>query len=217
MISIRSLFKSFTIPHLKKQSVKGALFTLFDRKTYETIDVLKDFSLEIREGEFVGVMGPNGSGKSTLLKILAGVYQPDAGEVELKGKVSALLELGVGFNPELSARENVFLNGSLLGLSANQLKNKYAKIFEFSELENFQDAPLKHFSSGMAARLAFAVAMQVDADIYLLDEVLAVGDEAFQDKCLKVFKDFKRDGKTILFVSHSQALVDQLCDRVIRL
>ena len=217
MLSVQNLSKSFKIPHLKKQSVKGSLFTFFDRKTFEKIEVIKDFSLEVRTGEFVGLMGPNGCGKSTLLKILAGVYQADAGEIKMEGKVSAILELGLGFNPELPARENVVLNGLLLGLPKTKIRGMLKNIFEFAELEKFIDVPLKHFSSGMAARLAFAVAMQVEADIYLLDEVLAVGDEEFQKKCIKVFQELKKAGKTVLFVSHSQALVDQFCDRVVRM
>ncbi|MDZ4216794.1 MAG: ABC transporter ATP-binding protein, partial [Candidatus Gracilibacteria bacterium] len=180
MISVQSLSKSFVIPHLHKRSVKGSLFSLFDRKTYEVNEVLKDFSLEVKSGEIVGIMGPNGSGKSTLLKIIAGVYEPDEGTITIEGKVTAILELGVGFHPELSAWENVLMNGLLLGLSREHLRREMKEIFRFAELESFMDMPLKHYSSGMAARLAFAVAMQVDADVYLLDEVLAVGDQAFQ-------------------------------------
>lgn len=217
MIFVRDLCKSFFIPHAEKRSIRGSLFSLFDHKTYERIDVLKSFSLNVEKGEFVGVMGPNGSGKSTLLKILACVYQPDGGEVIVDGKVSAILELGVGFHPDLSARENVFLNGLLLGIPQSQLKRHFHTIFEFAELEQFIDTPLKHFSSGMAARLAFAVAMQVKADIYLLDEVLAVGDAHFQEKCLEVFRNFRREGKTVLLVSHAEDLVRRLCDRVIRM
>jgi len=217
MIKVHNISKSFIIPHAHKKSVRGTLFSMLDRQTYERIEVLKNFSLEVKSGEWVGIMGPNGSGKSTLLKILAGVYQPDGGNIQINGKISAILELGVGFHPELSARENVFLNGLLLGLSQSQLKSRFHQIFAFAELEQFIDTPLKHFSSGMAARLAFAVAMQVEADIYLLDEVLAVGDAAFQEKCLKVFAELKKQGKTVVFVSHSQTLVEQLCERVVNL
>jgi len=203
------------IPHLNKRSVRDSLFSFFDTKTYEKIDVLKNFSLEIQSGEFVGIMGPNGSGKSTLLKIIAGVYQPDEGEIVMSSNLSAILELGVGFHPELSARENVFMNGLLLGMSRDQLEKQYYSIFRFAELVQFMDTPLKYYSSGMAARLAFAVAMQVNADIYLLDEIFAVGDFSFQEKCFDVFKQFRKDGKTILLVSHSRDLLDELCDRVI--
>ena len=217
MILVENLSKSFLIPRASKRSIKNSLFSFFDHKTYERIEVLQDFSLKVQTGEVVGIMGPNGSGKSTLLKILAGVYQPDAGAFRVDGKVSAILELGVGFHPELSARENVILNGLLLGMSKTKVVQRFRDIFRFAELEQFTDTPLKHFSSGMAARLAFAVAMQVEADVYLLDEVLAVGDQAFQEKCLAVFHELKKQGKTVLFVSHSEALVDALCDRVVRL
>jgi len=215
MISIHHISKSFLIPHEQKRSVKGSLFSMFHRKTYERIDVLQDFSLEVQSGEFLGIMGPNGCGKSTLLKILAGVYEPDGGVVEVSGTVSAILELGVGFHSELSARENVFMNGTLLGISKSQLQSQFRNIIAFAELEQFSDTPLKHFSSGMAARLAFAVAIQVKADVYLMDEVLAVGDAVFQKKCLEVFRDFKKQGKTLVFVSHSKELLEQTCDRVI--
>lgn len=217
MINVQNISKSFLLPMAHKRSVRGSLFSLFDQKTYEHIQVIKDFSLQVEPGEFVGVMGPNGAGKSTLLKILAGVYQPDQGAVQIDGNVSPLLELGVGFHPELTARQNVLLNGLLLGLEKSILEKRFYDIFAFAELERFIDVPLKHFSSGMGARLAFAVAIQVEADVYLLDEVLAVGDASFQEKCFKVFADLKKQGKTIVFVSHSQALVDQLCDRVVRL
>jgi len=216
MISVSHLSKSFVIPRSEKRSVRGSLFSCFDKKHYEKIEVLKDFSLEVSAGEFVGIMGPNGAGKSTLLKILAGVYQPDDGEVEMQGSVAAILELGVGFHPELSGRENVLINGLLMGISRSRLERQMQEIFQFAELEDFMEMPLKHYSSGMGARLAFAVAMQVQADIYLLDEVLAVGDQSFQEKCLKVFRYLKQEGKTVLFVSHSQSLVDQFCDRVVQ-
>jgi len=144
------------------------------------------------------------------------VYEPESGEVKIAGRVSAILELGVGFHPELTARENVFLNGSLLGISQAQLQRNFKNIFQFAELESFIDTPLKHFSSGMAARLAFAVAIQVEADVYLMDEVLAVGDAEFQKKCLQVFRDFKKEGKTLVFVSHSRELMNEVCDRIIK-
>lgn len=215
MISVFNISKSFLIPHEQKWSVKGSLFSLLNPKTYRRIEVLKDFSLTVEKGEFLGIMGPNGSGKSTLLRILAGVYEPESGTVQIDGKVSSILELGVGFHPELTARENVFLHGALLGIPALQLQRSFHEIFRFAQLESFVDTPLKHFSSGMAARLAFSVAIQVDAEVYLMDEVLAVGDASFQEKCFQVFRDFKKAGKTLVFVSHSRELLDQVCDRVI--
>ncbi|MGE3278953.1 MAG: ABC transporter ATP-binding protein [Candidatus Altimarinota bacterium] len=215
MISVQNISKSFLIPHEQKRSVKGSLFSLFNTKYYERIEVLKDFSLSVEKGEFLGIMGPNGSGKSTLLRILAGVYEPERGQVKIEGNVSSILELGVGFHPELTARENVFLNGTLLGISQAQLQKRFEHIIRFADLEAFMDTPLKHFSSGMAARLAFAVAIQVEADVYLMDEVLAVGDAEFQKKCLQVFRDFKKEGKTLVFVSHSRQLLEAVCDRII--
>lgn len=217
MISVKNISKSFLIPHEQKRSVKGSLFSLFNRKTYEHLEVLKHFSLQVEAGEFVGIRGPNGSGKSTLLKILAGVYAPDEGEVVIGGKISSILELGVGFHPDLPARENVFLNGMLLGMPKSSLQRRIQDIFAFAELESFADTPLKHFSSGMAARLAFSVVIQVKADIYLMDEVLAVGDEAFQKKCLRVFEELRREGKTVVLVSHSFEMLERMCDRVVTL
>lgn len=215
MISVQNISKSFLIPHAQRRSVRDSLFSFFQTKHYERIDVLKDFSLDVKRGEFVGIMGSNGSGKSTLLKMVAGIYQPDTGEIRLAGKTAAILELGVGFHPDLSARDNVFLNGSLLGISQQQLKKSFRDIFAFAGLEQFVEAPLKHFSSGMAARLAFAIVSHVDAEIYLLDEVLAVGDQEFQQKCLKVFEQWKEKGKTVLLVSHAEELLKRVCDRII--
>ncbi|MDF2379320.1 MAG: ATP-binding cassette domain-containing protein [Candidatus Gracilibacteria bacterium] len=193
------------------------MFSFWERKSYEDIQVLDRFSLDVLPGEFVGIMGPNGSGKSTLMKILAGVYEPDEGEVEINGKLVAVLELGVGFHPELSARENILMYGLLLGLSESYLKSHMMEIIQFAELETFLDAPLKVFSSGMKARLAFAVVIQVDADVYLMDEILAVGDEGFQKKCFQYFEKLRKNGKTLLFVSHSRDAVEDLCDRFVEL
>ena len=158
MILVEGLSKSFVLPKSQKRSLKGSLFSWFDHQIYERRDVLKDVSLRVEPGEWVGLMGPNGVGKSTLLKILAGVYVPDAGVVEIEGKVAAILELGVGFHPDLSGRENVIMSGLLMGLSRVQLQDRMRHIFRFAELESFSEAPLKHYSSGMAQRLAFAVA-----------------------------------------------------------
>lgn len=217
MIVVRCISKSFRVPHLHRRSLKGSLFSFWERKSYEDIQVLDRFSLDVLPGEFVGIMGPNGSGKSTLMKILAGVYEPDEGEVEINGKLVAVLELGVGFHPELSARENILMYGLLLGLSESYLKSHMMEIIQFAELETFLDAPLKVFSSGMKARLAFAVVIQVDADVYLMDEILAVGDEGFQKKCFQYFEKLRKNGKTLLFVSHSRDAVEDLCDRFVEL
>jgi len=179
----------------------------------EPFQALQDVNLEIKAGQSVGLIGPNGSGKSTLLKILTGILRPTTGTVEVNGRVSSLLELGAGFNGELSGRDNIFLNASLLGLSRKETEGLFDSIVEFSELEEFIDNPVKHYSSGMYVRLGFAVAVHVDPDILLVDEVLAVGDEAFARKCLDKIAEFQREGRTILFVTHALDLVDRICDR----
>ncbi|MDD4351693.1 MAG: ABC transporter ATP-binding protein [Candidatus Gracilibacteria bacterium] len=217
VIKVSSLSKSFVIPRQKIESVRGALFNLGRKKEFDRFDALKNVSFEVKQGEFLGIIGNNGSGKSTLLKILAGIYAADAGKVQVDGKISPFLELGVGFNPELTARENIYLNGVVLGLSRKQVKERFAEIIRFSELERFVDTKLKNYSSGMYVRLAFSVAIQVEANILLMDEVLAVGDVNFQAKCFEVFRKLKRDGKTIVFVSHSMSNVQEFCDRVILL
>jgi ABC-2 type transport system ATP-binding protein len=179
----------------------------------EPFQALRDVDLEIEAGQSVGLIGPNGSGKSTLLKILTGILRPTTGSVEVNGRVSSLLELGAGFNGELSGRDNIYLNASLLGLSRKETDALFDSIVEFSELEEFIDNPVKHYSSGMYVRLGFSVAVHVDPDILLVDEVLAVGDEAFARKCLDKIAEFRREGRTILFVTHALDLVEQICDR----
>ena len=181
--------------------------------TAEPFEALRDVNLEIAAGQTIGLIGHNGSGKSTLLKILTGILRPTTGTVEVNGRVSSLLELGAGFNGELSGRDNIYLNASLLGLSRKETDGLFDSIVEFSELEEFIDNPVKHYSSGMYVRLGFAVAVHVDPDILLVDEVLAVGDEAFARKCLDKIAEFQREGRTILFVTHSLSLVDEICDR----
>jgi ABC-type polysaccharide/polyol phosphate transport system ATPase subunit len=174
---------------------------------------LKDISFEIKKGDIVGVMGRNGSGKSTLLKLLSRITAPTEGQASIKGRVASLLEVGTGFNPELTGRENVFLNGSILGLKNQEIKDRYDKIVEFSEIPDFMDTPVKRYSSGMRVRLAFAVAANLEPDIMILDEVLAVGDAKFQEKCLNRISEIKNSGVTILFVSHSAQSVMQLCSQ----
>ena len=181
--------------------------------TAEPFVALRDVNLEIAAGQTIGLIGHNGSGKSTLLKILTGILRPTTGTVEVNGRVSSLLELGAGFNGELSGRDNIYLNASLLGLSRKETDGLFDSIVEFSELAEFIDNPVKHYSSGMYVRLGFAVAVHVDPDILLVDEVLAVGDEAFARKCLDKIAEFQREGRTILFVTHSLSLVDEICDR----
>ncbi len=219
IVQLKNIKKSFFLPHEKHNTfVEFASnpMRLFKRSG-EQYEVLKDIDMEIYPGEFVGIMGRNGCGKSTLLKIMAGIYEPTSGKVKVNGKMVPFLELGVGFNPELSGRENVFLNGVILGMKKSVLKEKYQEIVEFAELEKFMDAPLKNYSSGMQVRLAFSIAIMADADVYILDEVLAVGDVAFQEKCFNVFRKYKEDGKTVILVTHSPQSVKDFCDRAVLL
>ncbi len=214
---VKNLFKTFKVPHEDRSSIRQNIFSLFKGSSYEKFDALSDLSFEIKKGEFFGVIGRNGSGKSTLLKILAGVYTSTSGEIKKEGKIVPFLELGVGFNEELTGRENVFLNASILGLNDKEIALKYNDIVKFAELDRFMDQQLKKYSSGMQVRLAFSIAMQIDADIYLMDEVLAVGDTAFQMKCFDMFLELKKKGKTIVFVSHDLNSVRKFCDRVLYL
>jgi ABC-2 type transport system ATP-binding protein len=185
------------------------------KKTYERFRALNDISFEVQEGEFFGIVGRNGSGKSTLLKLLANIYTPTKGKVHVNGRLTPFIELGVGFNPELTGRENVFLNGAILGLTQKEIEAKYDEIVAFSELERFMDQKLKNYSSGMQVRLAFSIAIQAHNDVLLIDEVLAVGDANFQRKCYKVFKDIKKSGKTVVFVTHDMGAVQDFCDRAL--
>ncbi|MGZ5381813.1 MAG: ABC transporter ATP-binding protein [Thermoanaerobaculia bacterium] len=183
----------------------------------EVVAALSDVSFTVARGETFGVVGPNGCGKSTLLKLVAGIFKPTSGRIAVDGKVSALIELGAGFHPEISGRENVVINGVMLGLTRREIEQKLPEIIAFSGLEDFIDEPVKTYSSGMYVRLGFAVAVHVDPDILVVDEVLAVGDEAFAHRCLDTIAEFSRRGKTIFFVSHSLVLVEELCDRVLYL
>lgn len=214
IISVKSISKKFLIPHEKINSLRGAFVKMFSQKTYETFSALDDVSFEIYPGECLGILGKNGSGKSTLLKILSGVYQSDQGFVHLTGKVVPFLELGVGFNPELSGRDNIFLNGMVMGLSRKQIEAKFADIVAFSEMERFIDQKVKRYSSGMYMRLAFAIAIHTEGDILIMDEILAVGDASFQEKCLRHVKKMKDMGKTIILVSHSEDSLLDFSDRV---
>lgn len=216
-IKVENVSKDFKLPHEKTQSVKGAFLGLFKNKnrTIETQHALRNVSFEIKKGEFFGIVGRNGSGKSTLLKMLAGIYQPTKGSVEVNGKLVPFIELGVGFNPELTGRENVYLNGALLGFSKKEVEERYQKIVDFAELGEFMDQKLKNYSSGMQVRLAFAVAIIAEADILLVDEVLAVGDADFQRKCFNYFEKLKKGEKTVVFVSHDMEAVRKFCDRAI--
>ncbi|MBD0330084.1 MAG: ABC transporter ATP-binding protein [Thermoleophilia bacterium] len=209
--------KTFAIPHERRTTFKEYFLHPLRRSAEEENRALADITFTVERGEFFGVIGPNGSGKSTLLKILAGIYRPDTGVVRLHGQLSPFIELGVGFNVELTARENVRINGTLLGLTRGQLREQFDDIFAFAELERFVDQKLKNFSSGMLVRLAYSIAIQVPFDVLLLDEVLAVGDQAFQEKCFATFDRFRAEGKTIVFVSNDLDSVARFCDRALLL
>ena len=214
-IVVEHLSKEFRIPHDRKVTMYEHIVGLLKggKYSYEQFQALDDVSFTVRRGETFGVIGPNGSGKSTLLKILAGVLYPDSGTVRVNGKIAPFLELGVGFQPDLTAKENVFLYGSIMGLTRKEIGKRYDEILDFSELRRFENMKLKNFSSGMAVRLAFATAIQTDPDILLVDEVLAVGDEAFQRKCSAKIEEIRRQGKTIIIVSHALGTVQELCER----
>jgi ABC-2 type transport system ATP-binding protein len=217
VLSVKHVSKNFALPHEKSTSIKSGIVNIFSRKdkTVEVQHALKDISFDIKKGEFFGILGRNGSGKSTLLKLLAEIYQPTKGEVHTKGKLVPFIELGVGFNPELTGRENVYLNGALLGFSRKEIDARYKDIVEFAELEEFMDQKLKNYSSGMQVRLAFSVATRAEAEILLVDEVLAVGDADFQRKCFTFFKSLKNNNTTVIFVTHDMSAVREYCDKAI--
>jgi lipopolysaccharide transport system ATP-binding protein len=213
-VVVDNISKRFRIPHQKKttlfQNIVGLVKRQFD---YEEFWALRNVSFEIKRGETFGIIGRNGSGKTTLLKILARVLYPDNGSVKLNGKVAPFLELGVGFQPELTAKENVYIYSCILGISHKEVDGKYDDIFDFAELKKFENMKLKNFSSGMYLRLAFSTAIHVNPDTLLIDEVLAVGDENFQKKCIYKINEFREQGKTIVFVSHSFDTVKRICQR----
>jgi len=212
-IEVVDLSKRFRLYHERNQSLKVALMR-GRRAKYDEFWALRDVSFEVPVGKTFGLVGHNGSGKSTLLKTMARILVPDSGRVAVHGKVSALLELGAGFHPELSGRDNVYLNGSILGLSKKQIDARFDEIVGFAGLEEFIDSPVKNYSSGMYVRLGFSVAINVDPEILLIDEVLAVGDEEFQRRCMEKFHEFKDDGRTIVVVSHAMGTMRSLCDEV---
>lgn len=215
-LSIQNVSKSFKLPHEKQSSIKGLFVGLFTgRRTFEKQNVLEGINFDIKKGEFFGIVGRNGSGKSTLLKLIAGIYSPNKGRVLVNGKLTPFIELGVGFNPELTGRENVFLNGALLGFSRKEMLEMYDGIVEFAELDKYMDQKLKNYSSGMQVRLAFSIAIRADTDILVLDEVLAVGDEAFQQKCIDVFEKYKATKKTIVLVTHDMGMVRRFCTKAV--
>jgi ABC-type polysaccharide/polyol phosphate transport system ATPase subunit len=216
-IEVHEVSKAFRLPHERRTTLKEYFLHPLRRVQYEEQRALDDVSFRVEAGEFLGIMGPNGSGKSTLLKIIAGIYQADAGTVRVNGLLSPFIELGVGFNPELTARDNIWINGTLMGLDRRQLETRYDDIVAFSELERFVDQKLKNFSSGMQVRLAYSIAIQVDFDVLLLDEVLAVGDASFQEKCYETFDRFREVGKTIVLVTHGLDLIQRFADQALLL
>lgn len=213
-IKVSHVSKNFRLPHESQNSLKGRIIN-FNKRGYEVQEALKDISFEVKKGDFFGIVGRNGSGKSTLLKILAGIYTPTSGEVTINGKLTPFIELGVGFNPELSGRDNVYLNGALLGFGRKEVDTMYDGIVEFAGLERFMDQKLKNYSSGMQVRLAFSIAIRANTDILVLDEVLAVGDEAFQRKCYDYFNELKAKGKTVILVTHDMSAVKRFCTKAI--
>jgi ABC-2 type transport system ATP-binding protein len=212
-IEARGLKKSFRIPTHKVDSFKERIVRPFSSRDYRELHALDGVSFEVRQGEFFGIVGRNGSGKSTLLKLLASIYRTDAGTIRMAGRLAPFIELGVGFNLDLTARENVVLNGVMMGMTPGETRNRLDAVIEFAELEEFVDLKLKNYSSGMLVRLAFSVMMQADADVLLIDEVLAVGDASFQQKCADAFHEMKDEGKTIVLVTHDVATVETYCHR----
>jgi ABC-type polysaccharide/polyol phosphate transport system ATPase subunit len=215
VVAVHGLTKVFEIPLDRRTRLKDHVVNLFRSPGKRRLEALKGIDLDINRGEFFGVIGPNGSGKSTLLKILAGIYQPSSGSVRIVGRLSPFIELGVGFNFELTARDNVYLSGAILGLRRAQVAGQLDEIIAFAELEDFVDQKLKNYSSGMLVRLAFSIAIRAHAEVLLIDEVLAVGDANFQQKCFEVFRKIKAEGRTIIFVSHDLSAVKEFCDRVL--
>jgi lipopolysaccharide transport system ATP-binding protein len=215
-IEFEKVSKRFILHHARPRSFQELVIgALWRSRSREELWALNEVSFEVEPGGMLGIIGPNGSGKSTILKLITRILEPTSGRITVDGKVSALIELGAGFHPDLTGRENVYLNGSILGLSQEQMDAKFKEIVEFAELERFINVPLKHYSSGMYMRLGFAIAINVEPDILLIDELLAVGDESFQKKCLAKIEEFKRQGKTMVFVSHSLETVRKLCDQAI--
>ena len=217
-IIVKDLGKTFILHHT--HTLKDRIVRAFSRNPGPGKDVftaLKDINFEVRDGEAVALLGLNGSGKSTLLKLISGVMSPDTGDILVRGKIAGLIEVGAGFHPDLTGRENVFLNAAILGMTEEQINEKFDEIVEFSEISEFIDTEVKFYSSGMFLRLAFAVAVHTDPDIFLVDEILAVGDEPFQKKCLARIRELKASGKALVIVSHDLDMVSKLCDRAILL
>ena len=214
-IKVDHVYKSFNIYYDRANTLKERALFWMRNKRKEKREVLKDINLDIKKGETVALIGVNGSGKSTLLKLMTQIIFPNKGTIETKGKLTSLLELGAGFHPDFSGRENIYFNSSIFGLTRKEIDERLDKIIEFSELQDFIDNPVRTYSSGMYMRLAFSVAINVDADILLIDEILSVGDQQFQEKCFNKMRELKKEGKTMVFVTHSMDSVKNLCDRAV--
>ena len=214
-IKVDHVYKSFNIYYDRANTLKERMLFFARNKRREKREVLKDINLEIKKGETVALIGVNGSGKSTLLKLMTQIIFPNKGTIATKGKLTSLLELGAGFHPDFSGRENIYFNSSIFGLTKKEIDARLDQIIEFSELKDFIDNPVRTYSSGMYMRLAFSVAINVDADILLIDEILSVGDQHFQEKCFNKMRELKKEGKTMVFVTHSMESVKNLCDRAV--
>ena len=214
-IIVENVYKTFNVYLDKANTIKEKILFLFSRNKKQKREVLKGISLKIKKGEVVALIGTNGSGKSTLLKLLTKIIYPNKGRIETNGKLTSLLELGAGFHTDFSGRENIYFNASIFGLTKKEIDSRLEDIIEFSELKDFIDSPVRTYSSGMYMRLAFSVAINVDADILLIDEILSVGDEHFQNKCFEKMLELKKQGKTMVFVTHSMGTVKKLCNRAI--
>jgi ABC-type polysaccharide/polyol phosphate transport system ATPase subunit len=213
VIEVRDVVKTFRIPHQRVDTLKERVIRPFAGREYRELRALRGVSFDVQEGEFFGIVGRNGSGKSTLLKIMSSIYRADGGRIRMAGRLAPFIELGVGLNPELTARANVVLNGVMMGLSRREARRRFDAVLDFAELREFSDLKLKNYSSGMMVRLAFAVMVEADADIMLVDEVLAVGDAAFAQKCMDVFRDKRQAGRSLVLVTHDMATVQSICDR----
>lgn len=214
VITVDHLYKDFKVCYDKANTIKEKLL-FWHRGKVEVRNILNDINLKIKEGESVALIGTNGSGKSTLLKLMTKIIYPNKGKIKVVGKIASLLELGAGFHPDFSGRENIYFNASIFGLTKKQIDERLDRIIEFSELGEFIDNPVRTYSSGMYMRLAFSVAVNVNADVFLIDEILAVGDEHFQNKCFDKMKELKKEGKTLVFVTHNMKAVEELCDRAV--
>jgi lipopolysaccharide transport system ATP-binding protein len=216
-VEVEKLWKTFQIPHERRTTLFENLMGLMRPNQYETFTVLKDVNFQVERGECIGIIGDNGSGKSTLLKIIANILRPSQGRVRVTGKMTPFLELGVGFQPDLTVRENIGVYGTVMGLARKEIRDRTDDVIEFAGLHRFEDTKLKNLSSGMQVRLAFSTAIQTDPDVLLVDEVLAVGDMAFQQKCFDVFNRYRKEGVTILFVSHDLGAIKRFCDKALQL